>query len=786
MLQSRTHWKIRQANDEKVNYLINELNVTPLVAKLLVNRGIETIDKAKSFLFNDGDLYDPFLLEDMHIAVERINQAIRNEEKITVYGDYDADGVTSTYVLLSTLRSLGAHADYYIPNRFTEGYGPNEEAFRFLKDQGTDLIITVDNGIAAIHEAEVAKEIGLDLIITDHHEPGPELPEALAIIHPKRPGSIYPFHELAGVGVAFKLATALLGEIPEYLLPFVAIGTLGDLVSLQDENRYIVKKGLELLPTCHNLGLKALLNVAGVDINNVNEVTIGFTIGPRINAPGRLDSADIGVELFLSESMDEAMAIAQEINELNVQRQSIVEEIAKEAIAEFSENEKYKNDQVIVIGKPGWHSGVIGIVASRLVEKFSKPALVFSYDVDTGLAKGSGRSIPKFDLFENLSKCRDILPHFGGHKMAAGMTLKIDDVDHLRERLNTIANEFLKPEDFVLETEVDSIVSLDEITIETIEQLEKLAPYGTDNPNPIIMVEDVQLPNMRPVGSEGKHLKMTLANDDTEVDGIGFNLGPLADHISPLANVSLVGELDINEWNNIRKPQILVKDMAIKEWQLFDYRGHRKIDQWIDKLPHENRKFIVFHEKSIETLHLAPFLQDIIMIPTIDDAKNTDVQNCNIVFVDLPPTAQFIESLISDKNIPRIYAHFYQEETALFSTMPKREHFKWYYAFLLKQKSFDIRQRGHDLAKHIGLSLQSINFMTKVFFDLDFVTISDGVVSVVNSPEKRNLSESATYKQRIDHMELEKILLYSTYNDLKKWFDQFMTKVNIEEENAWI
>jgi single-stranded-DNA-specific exonuclease len=786
MLQSKTHWKIRQDHEVNINHFVNELNLTPLVARLLVNRGIETVEEAKSFLFHNGECYDPFLLEDMHIAIERINQAIRNKEKITVYGDYDADGVTSTYVLLSTLKKLGANVDFYIPNRFTEGYGPNEEAFRFLKDQGTDLIVTVDNGIAGIHEANVAKEIGLDLIITDHHEPGPELPDCLAIIHPKRPNSLYPFQELAGVGVAFKLATALLGEVSEELLPFVAIGTVGDLVSLKDENRLLVQKGLKLIPSCQNLGLKALLKVAGADIHHVNEMTIGFTLAPRINAPGRLEHADLGVHLFLTEDPEEAFAIAQEINDLNKQRQSIVDEIAKEAIAEFTENEKYKDDQIIVLGKENWHPGVIGIVASRLVETFSKPALVFSYDYTSGLAKGSARSIPRFDLFENLSKCRDLLPHFGGHKMAAGMTLKIEDVDKLRQRLNTLAKEQLTPEDFILETEIDGVISLDEINLETIEQMERLAPFGTDNPKPIIMVKDVQLPNIRSVGSDGKHLKMTMANHSVEVDGIGFNLGELADHISPLANVSLIGELDINEWNHIRKPQVLVKDIQINEWQLFDYRGHRKIEQWVDKLPKENCKFIVFQEESIGKLNLAPYLKDVLLISTMDEAKDAVIQNTHLVLVDLPPNSMYLETLLSNKSISRIYAYFYQEDTALFSTMPKREHFKWYYSFLRKQETFDIQNRGHDLAKFSGLSIEAIKFMTQVFFDLEFVKMDNGIVSIVQSPQKRNLTDSTTYKRRIEHMELEKTLLYSTYSELKKWFDQFIKQVNIEEENTWI
>lgn len=784
MLQPKARWVIQETNEQKIEHLINELQIAPLVAKLLVKRGIDTVEKGKEFLFSMKDFYDPFLLNDMDVCVERIHQAIRNNEKIMVYGDYDADGTTSTYILLSVLRQLGATCDYYIPNRFTEGYGPHEAAFRQIKNEGYDLLITVDNGISGLHEAQVAKEIGLDVIITDHHEPGPELPEAVAVIHPKRADSRYPFPELAGCGVAFKVATALLGETPEELLPFVAIGTIADLVPLQDENRILVKKGLSLLKTTNHIGLQTLLEVVGVKKENVNEETIGFGIGPRINAPGRLQHAGIVVDLFLATDKAEAAELAQEINEYNVNRQAIVDEITKEAIEEFRQSERM-NDHVIVVGKPGWHAGVIGIVASRIVEKFHRPTIVLSYDLDTGLAKGSARSIPNFNMYENLAECKDILPHFGGHPMAAGMTLTIENVDELRKRLNDLAQNQLTEEDFVPITEIDTVVTLEDCSIQAIEQMELLSPFGVSNPKPKILIEDVKLSSLRPVGADRKHLKFVFEKDASQLDGIGFNLGELVDDISPLASVSAIGELGINEWNNIRKPQIFIKDIAVHEWQLFDYRGQRKLTQWINKLPDE-RKFIVFHEETVERTGLAPFMEDVQFVFSEAEARELNVDFSNLVFVDMPPTEQMIKSLLEDKKIARIYAHFIQQEPVYFNLIPNRDQFKWYYAFLYKKGVFDLNRYGKDLAKYRGVPYETIDFMTRVFFDLEFVTINNGIVTINKQPQKRELTESVTYKQMEQQMKLEKNLLFSSSVQLKQWFDRMMNLNHAKEENVWI
>ncbi|MEH7251992.1 single-stranded-DNA-specific exonuclease RecJ, partial [Neobacillus niacini] len=635
MLKSKTRWIVRESDQQLVKTLETELKITPLVASLLINRGLDTVDSARYFLFGKEQFHDPYLLKDMDIAVNRIREAIDKQEPILIFGDYDADGVSSTTVLMVTLRELGANVQFYIPNRFTEGYGPNEPAFRQAAASGIKLIITVDTGISAVHEAAIAKELDLDLIITDHHEPGPILPEALAIIHPKLPDSSYPFRELAGVGVAFKLAHALYGKVPEHLLEIAVIGTIADLVSLKDENRLIAKKGLERLKVTSNKGLKAILKVSGVDQQSVTEETIGFTLAPRINAVGRLEDAGMAVELLLTDDPYEAESLAQEMDELNKTRQSIVNSITLEAIEEVEKNYPIESNSVLVIGKEGWNAGVIGIVASRLVDKFYRPTIVLSFDQEKGLAKGSARSIAGFDLFKNLSTCRDILPHFGGHPMAAGMTLNLKDVAELRSRLNQLANEQLSEEDFVPVTVLDHQINVDAINLDALDELNLLAPFGMDNPKPKVLINHVQISTMRKIGSEQNHLKVMVNENGANLDGIGFGLGSLVDHISPASKISLIGELAINEWNNIRKPQIFIQDIAVESWQLFDHRGVKRIHSMTQNIPIENRKYIFFNKEQFDKIEPA-LANEAILIQDENDAKIFDSHEANVVLVDFP------------------------------------------------------------------------------------------------------------------------------------------------------
>ncbi|MEI4829418.1 single-stranded-DNA-specific exonuclease RecJ [Bacillus sp. FJAT-53711] len=777
MLQAKTRWKEKYNNEELVGQLANKLQLSPLVASLLLNRGFDTEEKIVDFLNTEQqEFHDPFLLEGMDRTVERIRQAIQNGEQILIFGDYDADGVSSTTVLFLALQELGADVEFYIPNRFTEGYGPNEEAFRWAHRAGFSLIITVDTGIAAVHEAQVAKELGVDLIITDHHEPPPELPEALAIIHPKLDGGVYPFHYLAGVGVAFKVAHALLGSVPEHLLEIAVIGTVADLVPLYGENRLLVQRGLKKLRTTQRVGLQALFKVANISQGEITEESVGFAIGPRINAVGRLEDATPAVHLLLSEDVEEAKELAQEIDELNKLRKDIVKQITEEAIAEVEAHYPPEENKVLVLAKEGWNPGVIGIVASKLIDRFYRPTIVLSIDPEKETAKGSARSIEGFDLYANLSDCRDILPHFGGHPMAAGMTLSMDDVDELRRRLNEQAAVQLSDEDFIPVTAVDVVCEVEDVTLAAIEEMQKLAPFGVGNPKPRIAVKDAGLESIRAIGSDGSHLKMTLRNGQATLDSIGFGLGAFAKEISPVAHVSIVGEASINEWNNFRKPQIMIQDIAIEAWQLFDWRSMRNVEANLADLSRDKLTIVYFKEEALQKFSLEAYTDYLVHAKDV-----TTLEGRYVVVLDLPDATEDLKS-ICEKGFPdRIYTVFYQENNHLFSTVPTREHFKWYYSFLHQKAPFSLRQYGEQLCRHKGWSKDTVNFMTQVFFELEFVTIKDGVIFMAEEMKKRDLTESNTYREKINHLQLEKELVYSTYQQLYAWFETIRNHKEVEQ-----
>lgn len=765
MLKAKTRWSVAHADPEKVQEMADALSLTPFVSAMLVNRGITSVEAAKAFIYTENQTFhDPFLLEGMEDAVQRIRIAAEQGEKVCIYGDYDADGVSSTTVLMTALRKIGVNVQFYIPNRFTEGYGPNKDAIFRLKEDGVSIIITVDTGISAVDEAAYAKELSIDYIITDHHEPGPVLPEALAIIHPKKPGSRYPFKELAGVGVALKLSHALLGEVPEELLEIAAIGTIADLVPLVDENRLIAHRGIRQMQRTSRAGLKALLNVSSAKQDDINEETIGFAIGPRINAAGRLENADPAVQLLLTEDMSEAVFLAEEIDRLNKERQKIVADIAKEAMQQVEGQYPPEENAVLIVAKEGWNAGVVGIVASKLVEKYYRPSIVLSVDPESGKAKGSARSIEGFDLYENLSECRDLLPHFGGHTMAAGMTLKTEDIDALRKRLNEQAYKVLSEEDFKPVTAVEASCRLEDISISSIEQMNKLAPFGVSNPKPIIMIEDAGFEGMRKIGGNQTHIKMALQQETASIDCVGFGFGYLKEEMAPYVKASLIGELSINEWNNSKKPQLMLRDISVSEWQLFDYRGARKLPELLGQMDQNKLELIAFQ------LSTKSWLKE------IGVSKETASGKINLngkfaVLLDLPEQLEDLEAVFEGSLPERIYAVFRQDEQHFFSTLPTREHFKWYYAFLMKKSPFDVRKNGTELAKYKGWTKNTINFMSKVFFELDFVTIDDGMISVNRETSKRDLTESVTYQRKEKQLELENMLLYSSYSELKSWFD---------------
>ncbi|MEC1178311.1 single-stranded-DNA-specific exonuclease RecJ [Metasolibacillus meyeri] len=769
MVSLNKKWVIQRPNEQHVQHLQEQLKLSPIAAKILVTRGCQTVEQAQKILtIDENALHDPFLLHHMDKAVARIQQALEVGEKILIYGDYDADGITSTTVMLHTLLDLGADVDFVIPNRFTHGYGPNEQLFREAHARGVQLIITVDNGISGIEPIRVARELGMDVIVTDHHEAGETLPPADIIIHPRVPEGHYPCAELAGVGVAFKVAHALYGEVPTHLYELVAIGTIADLVPLVDENRYIVQQGIKYLRQSQSPWVQAFCKVASATQSEINEETIGFYFGPRLNAIGRLGDAMPGVHFMMSEDHETAKELAELLNAKNTERKQIVSTITEEAEAMIDADNKLKDAHVLVVAQEGWNPGVVGIVASRLVEKYYRPTIVLSLDTEKGTAKGSARSIEGFHLFNELAKNRDILPHFGGHPMAAGMTLAMEHVELLQERLNEQARGCLTAEQLIPQLTIDVPVELSEVTVEAIEEIQQLGPFGVDFPKPVFALEQVKVSAMRKIGAGENHLKLELDDGYCTIDAVGFNKGYLFNEISYGVALSFVGDLQINEWQNRKKPQFMVQDVQSKEWQLFDLRGKKQISN----IPQEETLFVVFDDQ------LVPYFEQQLQVSVTLAEHVEREQKSYVAVLDLPPSEESFTKLLQALQPQRIYAHFYTATSHYFSGMPTRQHFSWYYSFLKKRPGFSLQQHIEPLAKHIGLNVDVINFMTKVFFELGFVTIENGLTTVVEDAPKQALETAHVYKVRSAQIQLEQKLLYATYSELKQWLDSQMTQVD--------
>ncbi|MFD1863985.1 single-stranded-DNA-specific exonuclease RecJ [Planococcus chinensis] len=780
MIESKKRWRLTTPDAGMVQAIQQELSISSVLAKILVTRGITTAEEARAFMdMGIEGIHNPYLMKDMDIAVHRIQRAIEQQEKIVVYGDYDADGVTSTSVMMTVLQDLGADVSFKIPNRFKHGYGPNKELFQQAFDEGAKLIVTVDNGISGIDEVEFANSLGLDVIISDHHDIGETMPNALAIVHPRHPEGKYPFGELAGVGVAFKMAQALYEEVPDHLFELVAIGTIADLVPLHDENRIMVKMGLEALRNTPRPAIEALSEVSGVKQREITEETIGFMFGPRVNAIGRLQDADPAVRLFMTDDPSEARSLAGGLDVLNKERQAIVKQIADEATAQVEARYPDGAPHVIVVAQEGWNPGVVGIVASKLVEKYYRPTIVLSLNPETGKAKGSARSIEGFHLYNELAKNRDILPHFGGHPMAAGMTLKMEHVDELRDRLNDQAAVSLTEEDLVPVVEIDIPVRLDEIDIKTIESMRFLAPFGMGFAKPKFFLDDVTVASIRKIGAAQNHLKMELAQNDAKIDAVGFGIGSVGDELTPDVKIDVIGDLQINEWNGSKKPQLMIEDVRTDQWQLFDIRGIRQVARWSKLIPDKGQVFVAFHPETVavfQTLIGQPIF-------TPETLSECETAKQHLVLLDLPDSEEQLAELLASTQPQRIYAHFYAKESQYFEQIPTREQFAWLFSFIKKRGSFDFKKHCDELAKHKGWTRETLFFMLQVFFELEFVTLNNGLTEIAKAPSKRDLTEAPIYKKRQQQIALEQKLLYASYKDLKQWFD---AKVSAKEEEIWI
>lgn len=554
-------WEFYNTDIAKVKELSEKFNISELLASVLVNREIIENDEVEIFLNpTRNNFHDSYLMPDMEKAVERIIEAINKREKTIIYGDYDVDGITSITVLSKFLKERGLDVGSYIPNRLDEGYGLNKKAIKQIADEGYKLIITVDCGISGTEEVDFAYSLGMEVIVTDHHEPLEILPKALAVIDCKRKDNKYPFNSLAGVGVAFKLTQAIgikLGlDEKEYLkfLDIVCIGTISDIVPLIDENRVIAKLGLKLIEVTRSPGVKALLNAAAY--KEVNSNTISFGIAPRINACGRMGHERDALDLFLTENIVEANEITQNLNEYNRKRQDIEKKIFDEAISKI-EKEKIDEKNVIVIGAEGWHHGVIGIVASKITELYFKPSILVCFEGEEG--KGSGRSIPGFDLHAALCTVSNCLEKYGGHEMAVGLSLKREKFEDFTNAFEKIAEE-AHTEELVSVIKIDKEINLKDISLENVKNLKLLEPYGEANKTPIFIYKNLRIDSIRAL-SEGKHLKLTLKDGNSIINAIGFNMGRYSEEYLIGDKVDIIGLLEINSFNGTDSVQINMKDI---------------------------------------------------------------------------------------------------------------------------------------------------------------------------------------------------------------------------------
>jgi single-stranded-DNA-specific exonuclease len=567
-------WRVTEPSPDLVNAFVKELVISPLVAGLLVNRKVTTVDEALYSLNSDlKKLHDPFLMTGMRDAVDRVVQAIEAKEKITVFCDYDVDGVSSAAFLIHFFRDLGVAIDYYLPERMAEGYGLNASAVRKISTAGSALMITADCGITGNKEVELANSIGLDVIVTDHHQIGADgLPDCVAVLNPHQPGCEYPYRFLSGVGIVFKLATAIrstlyhqsgweknrLPNLKRHLDLFT-LGTIADVAPLTGENHILCSHGLEVMAESAKPGLVALKSVAKVD-GKINAQTVGFSLGPRLNAAGRMGKADAGLHLLTSVDLNDAMAMAKDIDQINTERKETQKLTLEEAEYLIDREVDLENDRVIVLASDNFHAGVIGIVASRIVEKYFRPTVLIALKDGTG--KGSGRSIPKFNLFKAFSECSEHFIQFGGHAYAAGLSIEADKVEGFRLAINEVGHCFLKEDDLVPELKIDARLDIESISRRLFNSIHQLEPFGAENSIPLFMASGVRIQNLRYMGKEENHVRFRAAQGNARIDAIGFGMAEAFAAIDPAVDlVDIAFEIHLNTWNGQNKVELRLVDI---------------------------------------------------------------------------------------------------------------------------------------------------------------------------------------------------------------------------------
>nr|WP_228063761.1 MULTISPECIES: single-stranded-DNA-specific exonuclease RecJ [unclassified Streptococcus] len=725
-------------SDENFVKVAQKEGLDLVVANFLYTRGIQSEEALKKFLHPSlEDLHDPYLLHGMKEAVVRIRRAIEENELILVYGDYDADGMTSASIVKEALEELGAECLVYLPNRFTDGYGPNQSVYKyFIEQQGVSLIVAVDNGVAGHEAIDYAQSVGVDVIVTDHHSLPESLPNAYTIIHPEHPAGHYPFPHLAGCGVAFKLACALLEMVQLEWLDLVAIGTIADMVSLTGENRILVKYGLSMLKQTERLGLQELMSFAEISPENVTEETVGFQLAPRLNALGRLDDPNPAIELLTGFDEEQAQVIAQMINGKNTERKDIVQAIYDEAKMMID-----KEKPVQVLAKEGWNPGVLGIVAGRLLEELQQPVIVLA--IDEGRAKGSARSVASIDIFEALKDHQDLFLAFGGHAGAAGMTLEVDKLEDLAALLSTYILDNGLDQVSKGELLLDEELDLEELTLNTLKSFESLAPYGMDHKKPVFYIKDFQVESARTMGQQNAHLKFRIKKGQASFDVVAFGLGHLALEISQSKKLELAARLAVNQWNGQTTLQLMLVDLRVEGVQLYNLRSKK-----------------------------ANFPADVLVIDAEKDLPDVIDQQA-IGIATIPDDVQVLKDLLQAHDFQAIY---FKNDIAVpyyLDGYGSREQFTRLYKAVSQFKEFDVRYKLEELARYLKINAPLLIKMIQIFQELDFVTIIDGVMTVNKEAAKREISESTIYQQLKKQVAEQELMALGTVQEI---YDYLMEK----------
>ena len=737
--------------DENFIKELESYSISKNIAKILNARNITDMTSVKKYFSDEYEEgYDPFLMHDMQKAVDRINEAIENEEKILVYGDYDADGITSTVLLVETLISMGANVSSYIPNRFEEGYGPNKEAFTKIIDSGITLIITVDNGIAGVEEVDLANELGCDVIVTDHHKIQDTIPNAYAIIHPEHPEGNYPFKKLAGVGVAFKLAHALLEIFPDFLLDLVAIGTIADMVSITDENRIFVKQGLELINDDPRIGLKMLLELSGID-TKIDEQTVGFYIAPKLNSIGRMDSAKLGLTFLMAEEPVTARALAEQIEQYNIQRKQVTEDIVKDVISKIENSEKKQKNVIMVSGE--YHEGVLGIVASNIVEKYQKP--VFIMNEKEGVLKGSARSIFDFNIYIAMNKISDLFLAFGGHTLAAGFSFEKSNLEKIEEFLDNEFEEFKQNNDLKANKNIDIVTSLEDISYQFLNSLDALKPYGMDFEKPTVLIENAMVLNKAYFGSEKQYLRLTIADEVGNLDCITFKDSVTFDKVEKNDIIDLLCNIDKNNFNGRTKLQAHIIDIHIKEFLFEDLRF---INYDIANIDNTCLKLSKHRDDKDNNCYQYKDLDSLI-----------DKEFEYIYLLDIPTSKEYLYKIINLK--PKKVFLICEEKQVLSDVylIDKNRLIKLFNLILsTNNKQINVAQQLDQLLVVLKTNVDSLKIMIQIFKELELINFVNNTIILNPDYKTVDLKKSSSFIRMENIFEVENLLLKESITNINK------------------